>query len=127
MPATTIAIAAAASANSAAINASIAAHKAECVGTLANFDSRTATIAEQKSYASCVNLMHPSQITDSGVMAIKICILIVFASAIFGGLRGWKEDGLIGGFMEAFIGACLAAACLLIFGLVIAGIGFLFV
>jgi hypothetical protein len=103
---TGIAIAASVQANLTAVEASRAQDQA-CRTTIKGFVAEGATVPEMRTYAGCVQRMHPDPIPDKTRIAIKSGILILFlgiAAGIWWG-RSTGEGSLWGA-------ACGAVAAL---------------
>lgn len=119
--AVTVALAASASAN--ASSAATAAHRAECALTISNFDSKAATLGQMKEYASCVNYLHPADLSSSTLLTLKVSIIVSFMLAflvvfIHRKNLDWLERvfGFFAVWFLAFIGLVLiiGAACFVV-------------
>jgi hypothetical protein len=123
---TTAALAAAASANSAvaAAQASQAARTA-CISYTQNYNAQHATITEAREYAACVNRLYPDPPTGAETLALKAAIVVVFLAMIVGAWVGWHEDGPVGVFLGALLGACVGTALSLGVWGVVAGVRYL--
>lgn len=86
---TTLAISAgaAASANAANIRARHA-EEASCKILVKGYEHNTATIAEQKDYAHCINLLHPSELDPSAILILKILFII----GLIGAASTWVKE-----------------------------------
>lgn len=91
-----------------------------CVVLIQSYEAKGATVEEMRSYAECVNTLHPDDLSPGAVSALKVCVLVCFACAV---IFWWRErrdwDGDIAGqFMCWLIGflvgavLCIAAALL---------------
>lgn len=120
---TSIAIFTAASAQAAAASAMAAmAREDACKVTLATYKPEGATVEEMRDYADCVRLIHPRDMVGNELIAVKVCILIVFACAAYGAFRppfmyGNPDipDRAIGALMSAMIGAVAILVAVLVF------------
>jgi len=84
-------------ASSAASNAAAAAsaHEAKierCTLEIDKFDSHTATVAEMKSYADCVNTIYPDEMNEGTVIGLKILFVILLIGIVFGFLKTRNDD-----------------------------------
>ena len=53
----------------------------ECLRTIQNYDSHTATVQQMQDYSSCVNRMHPHPIDPSLAIVLKGVIVVSFILA----------------------------------------------
>ena len=72
---------AAANANAANIRAR-EAEEASCKMMVKGYEHNTATIAEQKEYAHCINLLHPKALDPSTILILKIFFIIGLIGAV---------------------------------------------
>ncbi len=126
MGATGIAVASAASANAGV--AASRARDAECVAKMGQFQPATATVQQQRDYASCVHRLHgDGEPMDAGaVIGLKVVVLASFVCAAGGAVWGWDEEGGSGAFMGALVGAVAPWFAALVLALAVAGLQFLF-
>ena len=118
------------------INASIQAatanqqaHEAKvvaCKAYLPTFNAQTATIAEARQYADCVSLVYPHQIASGDVFLFKLWIVCMFVATACGAVKGYKEDGLIGSAIYAFMFVGCAIIAALFLSLLVLGGWYLF-
>lgn len=105
------------------------AKKIACQSIVSSFDSKTATIQESQTYASCIQLLHPSEMSGAEVIAIKVLIVVALLGAAFG---FWRGDGFshkqtfVDRLLCGFCGLFLAPIFIIIIGAVIRGVIFLF-
>lgn len=91
-----------------------AAHEARverCKGTLAAFDNKTATVAEVREYASCVNAVYPSPMTGADITGLKVLFVIALAFGIGGSVWEWRN-----GFMTDWMSIPLFGALWFLIG-----------
>lgn len=113
-------------ANTAAIIAINEAHKAECYATIQAFDSRVATVEQQQGYASCIDFVHPREVTHSEAVVLKIVIALVLLSIPFGAWRGYSKSGdWEGTLMMGLLWPMGVASAVFILFLVIAGAAYI--
>lgn len=128
MGATSIAIASGASAQAAA--ASARAAKAECIANMGNYDPKTATVQQQRDYASCVFRLHgDGEPMDAGAaIALKAVILLSFVGAGIGAWIGYRDsyDDWLMAVAGGFFGAAAPWLGAFILALAAAGLSFLF-
>lgn len=95
-----------------------------CQSLMRIFDAQNATIAEMKVYAECVTLLHGRpDVPVALILTIKVLLLLAIGVGLYIGYRGWRDEGpmegLVNGFMSAFIAFCstvaLALALLFLF------------
>lgn len=98
----------------AAANAAVAANAARkakiaaCEATMPAYEHETATTEQAQSYAECVRLFHPTEITGGEAVFIKVLIVCVFAGCGIGAWLGHKDYGtgwflgLVGGLIGGF-------------------------
>ena len=67
-----------------------------CKSYMQTYNAQTATISDAHSYADCVNATYPMQIDASGVIALKIMIVVTIIATIFSGIKGFREGGIVG-------------------------------
>lgn len=71
------------------------AHKAKverCTLEIDQFDSRTATVEEMKSYADCVNTIYPDEMNEGTVIGLKILFVILLIGIAFGLFKDRNDD-----------------------------------
>lgn len=115
-------IAAGAAAQSAANSARIAAeHRARCRTDIADFRPEGASVERMKSYAECVQYMHPDPIHPESVPFVKagIIALIVafFVGAWYGRYKMKYGDWLVAACMAVLWPLGLVAAAFVAFGI----------
>lgn len=74
--------------------ASAAAHEARvdrCKITVAQYDSRTATIEQAKDYASCINTLHPSALSGPDLVIFKAIFVVALLCGIGGAVSEWRS------------------------------------
>lgn len=121
---TSTAIAVQASAQSAAASAQAArAERIACESMLTTVDPRTATVEVQQQYAHCVEVAHPSRMSEDGAYMLKGVILVWLILWVICTARLYREEGLGWGL---FIGAIFAVGIAIVLFLFIAAITFLF-
>lgn len=107
-----------------------AAHRARvdrCTVFESRFEVARASIAEKQEYASCVETLYPMPTTDGEAYLIKGCIVVLLISLVIGVIWGWKESrDFEGPILCGFMFPCFAAIAMLVVGLIILGIGYLF-
>lgn len=119
---TSIAISTMAATQSAAANAAAREAKEKaCVVLVQSYEAKGATVEEMRSYAECVNTLHPDDLSPGAVSALKVCVLVCFGFAAFFWWRerkSWATD-LFDQLAMSFVGfgvgvvVCLAVALLL--------------
>lgn len=113
-------------ANQASIAAS-KAHDMQCRLVVQGFDNKTATVQQQKEFASCVQRLNPEPMAGGEVIFIKVWIAIVFISMAVGGYKGYKDEwSSVSVGVGVFLGFCFGfmAGLILLVGFV--SIAFLF-
>ena len=117
------------SSNSAAASAASArARRAECMVIIDRYDAKAASVQEMRSYASCVQILHPDPPNSGAVIFAKSMFVIALLGLGFGIYKARKAkfraetiDYVMFG-LAGFIGAPLAAAFVFF---VVIGIGWL--
>jgi hypothetical protein len=115
--------------SSVALAEASAAKTEACKATVKTYKPETATVAEMRGYAECVQRLHPNDLPSGAVIAIKIAIVLVLIGAIVGAWKSYKDRDYFGWFdvsMGFVMGATAVAAILFVGALVLAGVGFLF-
>jgi len=104
---------AAASANAANMRAR-KAEEASCKMMVKGYEHNTATIAEQKDYAHCINLLHPKALDPSAILILKILFIIGLIGAVVTYMKEEYSDFIERVFISllGFIVAPLAVACI---------------
>lgn len=111
------------------VQSSIALQQAEqakteaCKGTVATFNAQGATVEQMKSYASCVQRLHPEPVTQEGIWVAKGAIVLVFLGIIAGIIFTYRDsneygsNGVVDYFLYALLGGLIlpAVAAILIF------------
>jgi hypothetical protein len=92
------------------------------------FQNDTATTAEMREYAGCVQTLHPAPLSDGATWVVKAAILIVFAGIVAGGIKGHMDSW--GDFSDRYIlmplmGALVSAFGLMALGGIVLGVAFL--
>jgi len=99
----------------------------ECKLYVQGFDSKIASVAEQKHYAGCVQRLNPDPVNESELLVGKACVLVLLVAFIAGVIFGWKSEGNI---IDAVLCGALfvvgLAVGVLLLGLLVAGVMFLF-
>lgn len=81
------------------------AHEAEersCKAFNSTFHAETATVEQQREYAHCVGMLHPSPLTPGGLVAVKCLLALGFIGFAIGARMGWKES-YGSEFVDAFV------------------------
>lgn len=89
---TALAISTGAAAQSAAAAAQAhAARVTACQAFVPNYHHAEATVEQRQAYAGCISLLHPQEVTGSGLIAIKVLVVLVFVGIGFGLWRAKKD------------------------------------
>ena len=125
---TTLALSAAANAQSAAALASAnAARDTACQSLINSYQPKGASVSEMREYAACVQRLHPEPIPADATTVLKFAVVILLLSMPVGAWIGYRSH-LGGDVMSAVMGAIggLLASGLGMFTLVavIAGVRF---
>lgn len=105
------------------------AHDEACKVTIQTYEAHTATVEQMRDYASCVNRLHPSEMTGGEVIALKIIIVLVLTGAVIGCIKppfAHGQPDLEDRVMGFVVGAIATACGLLVIGPICAAIEFLF-
>ena len=103
-------------------NPNITEAQAKCLTPMGLYQSSTATVAEAREYARCVQLANPDPMPASVILILKFVVVFAFASGVLGAYRmrdtGYWADiafGFLGGlsFSLLLVGALAAAAFVL--------------
>ena len=119
---TSAAFAGIAAANSA--QAAAHAHRARvesCKVVTAQFEKTTATVEQQQEYASCINTLHPREMTDGGILAVKILIVLMLVGLVAGIVQA-ARDRYTTGLMDYFMLSFMWGLGLPVLGVALAGI-----
>lgn len=107
-----------------------AAHRARvdrCTVFESRFDVRQASVAEKQEYASCVETLYPQPVTETETYLLKGCVAALLVAMILGAIWGWKEDRDIQGvILFGFTFPLFVGVGMLVIGLILLGIGYLF-
>lgn len=116
---TSIAISSSASAASLAAQAQARkARKDACESVLNSFDAKGATVEHKKTYAECVQLLHPDPMTHSETFAMKGLFVVLLIGLVIGAIYGWQEDGPEMALLFGLLGAIvLPAGIVAVYGL----------
>jgi hypothetical protein len=90
-----VSVAIASSANTTALIAAAQAREAKiiaCKTNIDSFDSKTATMAQMKQYADCVDTVYPSDVSPSGVIAFKVIFVIAIIGMLVGFYKAHKSS-----------------------------------
>lgn len=82
------------------------------------YEHETATTEQAQSYAECVRLIHPNEMTSGSVIAIKVIIVCAILGAAFGVWKGRQDfctGWALGGFMGLIGGGLLPIAIAIAF------------
>lgn len=111
--------------SNAALAESSKAHDIACQSMMQGYTHITATVQQSQEYASCVKRLHPDNMTPTEMIVVKVLILIVFAST---GIKIYidRNDHWTEWWMSAILGFCIGAAGILVLGLLVAALAFLF-
>jgi hypothetical protein len=115
--------------SSVALAQASAAKTEACKATVKTYKPETATVAEMRGYAECVQRLHPTERTGDELIAVKVVIVLVLLGAVVGAWKSYKNTVYFDWFWigTGFVGGALTvAAILLVGGWVLAGVGFLF-
>lgn len=69
---------------------SAVAQRTACEAMLNSFDSKHTTLSAMQEYASCVNLLHPVEISADSLFILKVLVTIGLASAMFVGAKEYR-------------------------------------
>ena len=94
----TVSAGATAAASTASALASKRSTEAKCNELVSGYEHTTATIEQRQSYADCIDMMHPSQMTGHEVIGLKIIIVCAFVGAL---VSYWKGRDSSCGFSES--------------------------
>ncbi len=123
---TSIAISSAALASSAAANsAASAAKKTACMSYIQNYKAETATVEEMREYASCVERLHPNELSDGGIIAVKVLIVAAIVGIFIGAYQARYERDYFDKFMFCFFGALFLPALIFLGAMLVLGVFFL--
>lgn len=89
-----VSVAIASSANTTALIAAAQAREAKiiaCKTNIDSFDSKTATVAQMKQYADCIDTVYPSDVSPSGVIAFKVIFVIALIGMFIGFYKAHKD------------------------------------
>lgn len=102
-----------------------------CMAYVRGYDHERATVEEMRSYAGCIDRLHPEPMSADAITAWKVMIVILFVGVVIGIVRSVRNrstfsDGVFGavlfgcisGFIVTFIGILAVAG-------VCAGVAFL--
>jgi len=109
-----------AAAASAAASASNAREAARCSGVLQSFDAPVATVEAKRDYAGCVYRIYGDgePMSAAAVLLLKVTIGLALIGMVYGGVKGWRDDGLVMAVLGAIFGAiipfCAAGALVLV-------------
>lgn len=117
-------------ASSASIAISAEAKRKACEGVLNSFDAKGANVEAMRVYSDCVQLIHPEDLSDGNIIAIKVVLVLCFIGGAVGGflsesyLGGEIVDrimGFLSGFLLTFAAICIMfllvmALCFIFFG-----------
>ena len=84
-----------------ATNAAIASQRASdakverCKVEVMNFDSKTATIEQQKSYADCIQTLNPEPMSPEAIIALKVWFILSLLAGILGGVSEGPENAIV--------------------------------
>jgi hypothetical protein len=107
------------------INNSAAERKA-CVASVKGYRHDEATVAEMRTYSSCIDRLHPNPIGPEATLLLKVAVAVVLIGMVVGAVRavwrdGWSDIGwgAFHGFASAFFGQ-------IAIGLVVVAVVFVF-
>lgn len=118
---------AASSAASAAASASAARESARCSGVLQSFDTTVATVEAKRDYAHCVYRIYGDgePMPFAAVLLLKVTIALALIGMVYGGVKGWRNDGPVAAVLGVIIGAIAPFATTGVLFLVWLGLQFL--
>lgn len=92
---------------SAAASASEAREAAWCSGVLQSFNAPVATVEAKRDYAHCVYRIYGDgePMGAAAVLLLKVAIGLALIGAVYGGVKGWRDDGPALAVLGIFIGA----------------------
>jgi hypothetical protein len=93
---------------------------------MSNYDSKTATVEQSKSYANCVQMLHPEPMPEGAAIILKVVFICVLIGMGVGVWKGWKEEGPVGSLFGMVLGGALPLILAVILGGVLMAIGFIF-
>lgn len=101
--------------------------KQRCQMVLENYDPVYAETKGMKEYAYCVQKLYPEPMTHNENMVAKGCVIILLISLVIGVVWGYKqEDGWEVIALGAIMFPLLLIGGIIILGLVVMGVMFLF-
>lgn len=102
-------------------------HRARCEQNVADFRTEGASVERMKSYAECVQYLHPDPVSPGAVPYIKGGIVILVLAFIAGAIKGWRDEGdLAGAALMAIMIPLLTACGIGVLLAIIAGIAYVF-
>lgn len=92
--ATTIAMASSVQ-SSIVINMAIQAEKKACGEAIKKYDAKTANVVEMKKYASCVEMLYPSEMRGQDILMFKVILVVAFIGMIVGACKGLDAEEMV--------------------------------
>lgn len=119
--ATTIALTTAANANSAANAAAQEAARKACMAYVRGYTHDAATIEEMRSYAECIDRLHPAEMTAGELGIAKVVVMVLIAAMLAGILWDFRTKTIGGGWFGhilggSFVGLCIGGLALMLVG-----------
>lgn len=112
---------------SAATSASEAREAARCSGVLQSFNAPVATVEAKRDYAHCVYRIYGDgdPMPFAAVLLLKVTIALALIGMVYGGVKGWRNDGPVDAVLGVIIGAIAPFATAGVLFLVWLGLQFL--
>jgi hypothetical protein len=110
-----VAISAAAAGSAAAAHSKVRKlEKENCKIIVKGYEHNTTTIAEQKNYAHCINLLHSKSLDPSDVLVFKVLFIIGVIGTVITYIKYDEDDFVLkmGMMFVSFIVSPIAAVCI---------------
>ena len=97
--------------------------KIACEGYLKDYDAKTATVQQMQTYADCVKVLHPTDVAGARLL-VALLLIAALVGAIIGVIKNDydMEDRIMG----AFLGALAGLGIVLVGGLFVLAVAFIF-
>lgn len=84
------------------------ANEAKCIAIMKDFQNNTSTIQEKQSYAECVNIVYPNNLSPASIIALKVLFVIALFTFVSSSIFFYKNDEDVFDILMLSIGAVLA-------------------
>jgi len=120
---TSTAIAISTAQSSAVMAMAAEAERKACEVMISTFDPKGASVKALQMYSECIERIYPNDMSPESIAQMKVFILICFAGAVFGAVKGYQEDGVVMSIVSFIVAFLVTGVVAFIIGLALYAVG----